>query len=181
MASNRRSSRTQAILAGVVVTLVLWFAGLILLDLLFDSVSSPGAVSLLQLLYDIGLPVGVTAVAWLGMRSTWELSAGVPDDLDDDEETGDDGVAADDDVNETVAPLFDGAASDRRVLIVAPMLALLANRVVWERVDDQYAPLSLWLTGDRDIALFLVEAVLALVVVGVSIWAGLAARTLLVR
>lgn len=132
MAPGRRSARTRAIIAGGVGTLGLWFAGPILLDLLTDSASSPGAVSLLRLLSDIALPVGVTASAWLGMRSTWELSVGVPDDPDEDAA---DAAAA------SAAPILDGS-SDRRVAIVAPLAALLANRLVWERVDDQYAPLS---------------------------------------
>lgn len=166
MTPGRRSERTRAIIAGDVGTLGLWFAGPILLDLLTDPAGSPGPVSLLRLLSDIALPVGVTASAWPGMWSTWELSVGVPVEGDADA----DGFS-----------WVSDRPSDRRVLLVAPVAALLADRLVWERVDDRSAPLSGWLSGDRDIALCLIEAVLALIVVGASVRAGLAARVLLVR
>ena len=146
---------TSALIA-VIVTLVVWFGGLAFLDWATGQDTDIGLGP--DFLYIVLLPVVMAGLAWLAFRNAWQTTGDLNDDL-------------------AGHPRW-GAASGRAA-IVAPLVALIFNQVVWNASLDRFDWLGSFIIDPFNPTTLVVLIIFPLLLVGVTIWSAIAVQTLM--
>ena len=144
-------------LIAAVVTLVVWFGGLTFLD--WVTGRNDGDARLRpDFLYFVLLPLVMAGLAWLAFRSAWRSTSDLNDDI-------------------TGRPRR--VVADPRAVIVAPLVALAVNQVVWNASLDRFDWLGAFSNDPFNPATLVVLVVFPLLLVGVTIWSGIATQILM--
>ena len=153
---DRQSELLTGGLIAAVVTLVVWFGSLAFLDWVSGRNTDTGLGP--DFLYLVLLPLVMAGLAWLAFRSAWQLTSDLNDDL---------------------AGRPRQVAVNRRAAIVAPLVALVVNQVVWNASLDRFDWLGAFLSDPFNPATLVVLIIFPLLLVGVTIWSGIAVQTLM--
>ena len=153
---DRRPQLLTGALIAAILTLVVWFGGLAFLDWATGQDSDIGLG--LDFLYLVLLPVVMAGLAWLAFRNAWQTTSDLNDDL---------------------AGRRRRVAANGRATIVAPLVALIFNQVVWNASLDRFDWLGSFINDPFNPTTLVVLIIFPLLLVGVTIWSGIAVQTLM--
>lgn len=109
-------------------------------------------------LYLVLQPTVTAGPAWLAFRGAWQMTSDLNDDL---------------------AGRRRQSIANGRAAIVASLVALVVNRVVWNASLDRFDWLGAFINDSFNPATLVVLIVFPLLLVGVTIWSGVAVHTLM--
>lgn len=108
-------------------------------------------------LYVVVLPVAMAGLAWVVFRNAWQMTGDRNDDL---------------------AGRPRQVATAGRSAIVAPLVVLVANQVVWNASLDRFDWLGAFINDPFKPTTLVVLIIFPLLLVGATIWSGIAVQTL---
>lgn len=153
---DRQAELIPGGLAAAVITLVIGFGGLAFLEWVTGRNADMGLGP--DFLYLVLLPITMAGLAWIAFRSAWKVTSDPADDP---------------------AGRSRRAKADSRAAIVAPLLALAVNQIVWTVSLDHFDWLGAFIGNPFNSATRMVLMVFPLLLVGVTIRSGIAAQTLM--
>ncbi len=160
MATTPLEDRQSALVTGglivAILTLLIWFGGLALLDWVTGQDVDTGLGP--DFLYVVVLPILMAGLAWIAGRAAWQATREVDDDL---------------------AGFSREPGADQRTAVVAPFVALAVNWLVWNASLARYDWLGIYASDLFNPATLVVLIVFPLLLTGVTIWSGLAVQALL--